>query len=119
MTLDVALVQAQVHAARRHEVDVAQHPLVEHPLDGVDRPGSTRTCARTSARVRRARASRSSSSARAAEVASGFSTNVCLPASRLRVHSSKWVKTGVAIDDGVHLGVGEHVFDRVVVRTPG
>ena len=36
MTLDVALVQAQVHAARRDEVDVAEHPLVEHPLDGVD-----------------------------------------------------------------------------------
>ena len=76
-------------------------PRVEHLLDARAPAGCRGTCGRTSARGRLARRAGPAGRPRSVEGASGFSTKTCLPARARASARSKWVKTGVAIDDRV------------------
>ena len=95
---DVRLVETEIHAARRDEVEIAQLARLDQVRwIGNDRraveEGVSRHQHQPATLASRIRSSRHSPD----EAASGFSTNTCLPASSAARPSGKCVDTGVAI----------------------
>ena len=107
----VGLVQPEVHAARRDEVDLAELAGIDQLADRDDRRAVEERVARHQHEPALARRGAISSTHSADEAASGFSTKTCLPASSAAAASGKWVETGVAIATASIVVVVEHLLE--------
>ena len=113
----VGLMESEVDAAYRNEVDIPQLSRVDQLFDPHHRRAVQERCGPASS-TSPARSARSTRSATAADdEARGFSTQTCLPASRAAAAMRVMRRDRRRDDDGVELGIGEQVVEfRGVAR---